>query len=116
MNFKKVFAGIAAASIAVSMLATSSVSAAKTGDTSIDFEDGDCSFCEMGRWSGGGEATLSVVSFNGSKQLKIDVKNESQISQLAIRLANIVAPEDLVKIAKLEADVTFENKDGSPVG
>ena len=117
MKIKKIFAGFAASAVAVSLISAASVSAVKSGDTVIDFEDGDFSFIEMGTFSGGDSSKTSVVDFGGSKQLKVEPTAPTKHCNLMVRLANIVAPEDLVKIAKIEATLTFASKDGeSPVG
>lgn len=113
MNFKKVLAGMAAASVAVSMLSASTVSAAKTGDTAIDFEDGDISFIEMYVGDGGDASKLSVVDYNGSKQLKIELTKVSASSKVQVNLKNMIAPEDLAKISKIEASISFASIDGT---
>ena len=59
MKISKIAAAVAAA-FAVASVTAVSASAIPAGATSVDFEDGDCSFVYMNVDSGASDATLSV--------------------------------------------------------
>lgn len=116
MNFKKILAGVSAASIAVSMLATATTSAFTAGGDIVDFEDGDCSFVVMNMDAGADKSKLSVVSFQGSKQLKVDVQDCTTVPKIWFRVADLVDNENWNSISKITFDITCESLTETQVG
>lgn len=112
MKIKKIIAGVAAASMAVSTMAAMSVSAINTGV--IDFEDGDCSFVYMNDLDGGSKATISVADYNGSKWLKIDPEKCDLYSKIWFDLDTMMDRAVATEIAKIEYDIAIvpDTEDG----
>ena len=103
------------ASIA-SIAAISAVSAAGASAYAanvVDFEDGKYSFVQMKTDDGGDDSTLSVVDFNGSKQLKVDVKDCANVPKVYFDINSMLDEESFEKVKSIEMDVTFESKDGT---
>lgn len=107
MKFRKLLAGISAASLAVSAMTAVSASAA---NTSIDFEDGNCSFVYMNLDSGSSDAVLSVEDYNGSKQLKVDVADKTAVPKVWFDLYKMMDKENVVKIKSIEFDLAIVPK------
>lgn len=112
MKIKKIIAGVAAASVAVSTMAAMSVSAISTGV--VDFEDGDCSFVYMNDLDGGSKATISVEDYNGSKWLKIDPEKCDLYSKIWLDLDKMMDRSVATEIAKIEYDIAIvpDTEDG----
>lgn len=81
-------------------------------DTVVDFEDGNFSFATMKTDDGGDVSILSVVDFNGSKQLKVDVQDCSLLPKVQFDLNSMVGTDNLSDVDRIQMDVTFEGKDG----
>ena len=79
----------------------------------IDFEDGNYSFVSMKTDDGGDNSVLSVVDFNGSKQLKVDVQDCANIPKVAFDINSILDSDDFDKVKTIEMDITFESKENS---
>ena len=106
MKIKKIIAGIAAAAMAASVLAVTPASASRT---SIDFEDGSTSgFVAQYRSDGsqdGSTIDLSVVDFNGSKQLKATRTSLDDIMKLRLEIDDILG-ENASNCARFTMDIT----------
>lgn len=100
----------AAGIIALSSVAA--VSAAAYAADVVDFEDGNYSFVSMKTDDGGDNSKLSVVNFNGSKQLKVDVTDCANVPKVYFDLNSMLNPESFDKVKVIQMDVTFESKDG----
>ncbi len=111
MKISKIAASIAAAALAVSSLTAMSASAVTAGATSVDFEDGDCSFVYMNTDSGASNATLTVEDYNGSKQLKVDVADKAAVPKVWFDLDKILPRSELIKTKTVECDLTIVSKD-----
>ena len=112
MKINKLFAGISAAAIAATMCSFST-SAISEGATSIDFEDGDCSFMYMNVDSGADDSKLSVEEYDGSKQLKIDVQDSTKVPKVWFDIYKIMSKEAATTIKTVEFDLTMVPKDSS---
>ena len=113
MKINKLFAGISAAAIAATMCSFST-SAVAEGAASVDFEDGDCSFVYMNvDDAGSDESVLSVADYEGSKQLKIDVKDSTKVPKVWFDLYKIMPKDSVPSIASMEFDLTIVPKDSS---
>lgn len=115
MKIKKIIAGVAAAAMTVSTMAAMSVSAINAGGTVIDFEDGDYSFVYVNnddpKAAGGSDASvLSVESYNGSKQLKVDVQTKKNVPKIWFDLDKITDRSNTVQIRKITFDLTLVPK------
>lgn len=124
---KKIFAGIAAAAMALSLVACGQAPATNetpatdatdapaveevTVTPSIDFEDGNFAFVGNDTKSVGGtkEATLSVADYNGSKALKVEPQGNSNI---AFQMDALLGA-DADKVAKIQATIGTESADGT---
>ena len=83
----------------------------------IDFEDGKYSFASMKTDDGGDPSELSVVDFNGSKQLKVDVTDCANVPKVYFDINSILNKNDFDKVKTIEMDITIESKDGvTPTG
>lgn len=101
---------IAAGIIALSSV--TAVSAAAYAADVVDFEDGNYSFVSMKTDDGGDNSILSVVDFNGSKQLKVDVTNCANVPKVYFDLNSMLNPDNFDKVKTIQMDITFESKDG----
>lgn len=111
MNLKKIIASIAAASIAVTSMATISASAVTAGATSIDFEDGDCSFVYMNVDDDGSDSSiLSVEDYNGSKALRVDVQDKSKTPKVWFDLDKMLDRSNTIQIRTIKFDLTLVPK------
>ena len=112
MKMKKAIASVAAAAMAASTLSAfaMSASAVAAGATSIDFEDGDCSFVYMNVDAGADNSVLSVEEFNGSKQLKVDVQDSNNVPKVWFDLDKICNRDTTIQINSIELDLTFVPK------
>lgn len=90
-----------------------SISAAATV---IDFEDGDCSFVSMKTDDGGDDSSLSVTDFDGSKQLKVDVKDCANVPKVRFDLDKLIPSDSFSRIRSIEMTVTLESKSDTPPG
>ncbi len=86
----------------------------------IDFEDGNFAGFDTNKTKDGavdGDAfVLSVVDYNGSKALLVDVQDETAVPKLAIDIPALVGAENLEKVRTVEFDLTIVNPNGEPVG
>lgn len=112
MKINKLFAGISAAAIAATMCSFST-SAVAEGATSIDFEDGDCSFMYMNVDSGADDSKLSVEDYDGSKQLKVDVQDSTKVPKVWFDIYKIMTPDAATTVKSIEFDLTIVPKDSS---
>ncbi len=111
MKMKKIVASLAAAAMAVSSMAAMSVSAVTAGATSLDFEDGDCSFVYMNVDDAGADnSVLSVEDYNGSKRLKVDVQDKKKGPKVWFDLDKIMDRANTVQIRKITFDLTIVPK------
>ena len=97
----------------MALSAVTAVSAGAYAADVVDFEDGKYSFVSMKTDDGGDPSTLSVVDFNGSKQLKVDVTDCANVPKVYFDLNSMLNPDDFDKVKTIEMDVTFESKDGT---
>lgn len=97
----------------IALSAVTAVSAGAYAADVVDFENGKYSFASMKTDDGGDPSTLSVVDFNGSKQLKVDVTDCANVPKIYFDLNSMLNPEDFDKVKTIEMDVTFESKDGT---
>ena len=104
-------AGVAA------LLAVCSASVSAYAQYVVDFEDGNYSFVSMKTDDGGDASVLSVVDFNGSKQLKVDVQDCANVPKVNFSINQLLASDDFDKVKTIEMEITFESKDGAtPIG
>lgn len=97
----------------MALSAVTAVSAGAYAADVVDFEDGKYSFVSMKTDDGGDPSNLSVVDFNGSKQLKVDVTDCANVPKVYFDLNSMINPDDFDKVKTIEMDVTFESKDGT---
>lgn len=88
-------------------------SAAASAADVIDFENEKYSFVSMKTDDGGDPSVLSVVDFNGSKQLKVDVTDCKNVPKVCFDLNSILKKRDFEKVKTIEMDITIESKDGT---
>lgn len=102
---------------AAALLAVCSASVSAYAQSVVDFEDGNCSFVSMKTDDGGDASVLSVVDFNGSKQLKVDVQDCANVPKVNFSINQLLASDDFDKVKTIEMEITFESKDGAtPIG
>ena len=92
--------------------ALTAFSAAAYAADVIDFENGKYSFVSVKTDDGGDPSVLSVVDFNGSKQLKVDVQDCKNVSKVCFNINSILKKRDFEKVKTIEMDITIESKDG----
>ena len=114
MKISKIFASVAAVALAVSALTATPVSAAEKAV--VDFEGGDCSFVVMNVDDCASDAQLSVVDYNGSKQLWVDIEDSSLCPKVWFLVKGMVDQENWGKIASIKFDITFASTTDEPVG
>ncbi len=107
MTMKKILAAVAATAIAGSAMATMAFAA-----DVIDFENGSFDGIEMNIDEGADSSVLSIVDFNGSKALKVDVQDCSLVPKVKMNLTKLVPADKLDEILKITFDATIEAKDG----
>jgi hypothetical protein len=109
---KKILAAICAAAMALSL---SIPTYATTGDGCVDFEDGNYeAFAWLNTTDGDSDQSeLSLVDYNGSKQLAVKVVDATKTAKLRFEVTKIWAPADLAKIKKFTVDVTIASQDGT---
>ena len=88
-------------------------SAAASAADVIDFENEKYSFVSMKTDDGGDPSVLSVVDFNGSKQLKVDVTDCKNVPKVCFDINSILKKRDFEKVKTIEMDITIESKDGT---
>lgn len=96
------------------LMTCASVSASAA--TVVDFEDGNYSFVSMKTDDGSDNSKLSVVNYNGSKQLKVDVSDCANVPKVKFDVNKMIDGDDFENVRTIEMDVTFETKNGSAVG
>ena len=96
----------------IALSSVTAVSAAAYAADVVDFEDGNYSFVSMKTDDGGDNSKLSVVDFNGSKQLKVDVADCANVPKVYFDLNSMLNSDDFDKVKTIQMDVTFESKDG----
>ena len=102
---------------AAALLAVCSASVSAYAQPVVDFEDGNYSFVSMKTDDGGDASVLSVVDFNGSKQLKVDVQDCANVPKVNFSINQLLASDDFDKVKTIEMEITFESKDGAtPIG
>lgn len=102
---------------AAAFLAVCSASVSAYAQSVVDFEDGNYSFVSMKTDDGGDASVLSVVDFNGSKQLKVDVQDCANVTKVNFSINQLLASNDFDKVKTIEMEITFQSKDGAtPIG
>lgn len=102
---------------AAALLAVCSASVSAYAQSVVDFEDGNYSFVSMKTDDGGDASVLSVVDFNGSKQLKVDVQDCANVPKVNFSINQLLDSDDFDKVKTIEMEITFESKDGAtPIG
>ena len=100
-------------------LAFSAVPASAATDV-IDFEDGNTAGFSSNKTPegkvDGDNFELSVVDYNGSKALFVDVQDETQVPKLAIDVPSLVGVDNLEKVRTVEFDLTIVNPSGEAAG
>ena len=98
---KKVLSFLLTMAILVSMVTVAGAESAPV--TVIDFEDGNMSFLGLDMTAGNADAAgLSVVDYNGSKALKVDV--QGKVPYVALNLEGLLG-ENIVNVRKITFDV-----------
>lgn len=92
---------------------------ARAASDVIDFEDGNMTgfgynYTSDGVTLDGDPFVASVVDFNGSKQLKIDIQNDS-IPKVVIDVIALVGGDNIDKVRKIDMDLTFANADEAKI-
>ena len=78
----------------------------------IDFEDGNYGFIQLNTAPGNADKSeLSVVDYNGSKQLKVDVL-EDKVPYIAIDTSSLLG-DKITEVRSIEMDVTVAYEDGT---
>ncbi|MDR0943456.1 MAG: hypothetical protein LBM41_02885 [Ruminococcus sp.] len=110
---KKLLAAVCAAAMALSAYAIPTY--ATTGDGCVDFENGEYeAFAWMKTVDADADfSELSLVDFDGSKQLAVKVVDATKTAKLYFEGTRIWAPADLAKIKKITVDVTIVSQDGT---
>lgn len=92
--------------VAALALSVCGVSLAEDSAVSIDFEDGVFGFVGMAMDAGNAdESVLSVVDYNGSKALKVDIQNK--VPYVAFELSGLLGA-DVEKVRKITMDIGTE--------
>ncbi|MCI7767048.1 MAG: hypothetical protein MSJ26_03580 [Oscillospiraceae bacterium] len=99
--------------VITALSAVTAFSAAASAADVIDFENGKYSFVSMKTDDGGDDSVLSVVDFNGSKQLKVEVTDCKNVPKVCFDLNSILKKRDFEKVKTIEMDITIESKDGT---
>ncbi len=82
-----------------------------------NLEDGDYSFVYMNVDDGADNSVLSVEDFEGSKQLKVDVQDNTLVPKVWFDLYKMADKATVAKINTIEFDVTLAPKEaGGTVG
>lgn len=82
----------------------------------VDFENGNFDAFTLKMESDSDKSILSVVDFNGSKALKVDVQDANKVPKLQFNVHDLVDESKLNTIQTLEFDLVIVNPDGKPVG
>ena len=89
---------------------------ANAATDTVDFEDGNFDAFVLRIDPDTDISVLSVVDFNGSKALKVDVQEASKFPKIQINVSDLVDPSMLSTIDSVEFDLVIENPEGNPVG
>ncbi len=106
MKLRKVLSSVVAGALALSAM---TFSASAEGATVIDFEDGAFTGISMKTDDGGDKSELSVVDYNGSKQLKVDIQKDKLIPKVFFNVGEIVGYNNMDKVAKFTCEVTMQS-------
>ncbi|MCM1335442.1 MAG: LPXTG cell wall anchor domain-containing protein [Bacteroides sp.] len=107
MKLRKILSSVIAGSLAVSAMA---ISVSADAMDVIDFEDGAFTGISMKTDDGGDKSVLSVVDYNGSKQLKVEVQDKTRSPKVYFDLDEIYG-ENMTKIASITYTLTLQSKE-----
>ncbi len=106
MKLRKILSSVIAGAMALSAMTFSASAEAKTV---LDFEDGLMTGISMKTDDGGDKSVLSVVDYNGSKQLKVDIQKANRIPKVFFDVGAIVGYNNMEKVAKFTCDLTIQS-------
>ncbi|MDE7233818.1 MAG: LPXTG cell wall anchor domain-containing protein [Ruminiclostridium sp.] len=109
MKLRKVLSSVVAGALAVSAMA---ISVSAEADV-IDFEDGAFTGISMKTDDGGDKSVLSVVDYNGSKRLKVEIQEKTRSPKVYFDLDEIYGT-NLTKIASITYTLTIQSKEENP--
>ncbi len=112
----KIFRCIITLVIALAIIVTAKPNKAYAGTDTVDFENGNFDAFVLRIDPDTDISVLSVVDFNGSKALKVDVQDASKTPKIQINVSDLVDPLKLDAIQSIEFDLVIENPDGNPIG
>lgn len=110
----KLFKKVLSVTAALALVVTAVPANAKAASDVVDFENGSMvgfgyNYASDGVTVDGAEIDMSIVEYNGSKQLLVDIVNDDAIPKIAIDVAKLVGGDNISKIRKVEMDLTFVN-------
>ncbi len=106
MKLRKILSSVIAGAMALSAM---TFSASAEGATVLDFEDGAFTGISMKTDDGGDKSVLSVVDYNGSKQLLVDIQNATRVPKVFFNIGEIVGYDNMDKVAKISLDLTIQS-------
>ncbi len=107
MKLRKILSSVVAAALAVSAM---TFSASADAVTVLDFENGTFDGITMKTDDGGDQSILSVVDYNGSKQLKVEIQKANRIPKVFFDINTLVGANNMDKVAKVSFDLTIQSK------
>ncbi|MBO5383066.1 MAG: LPXTG cell wall anchor domain-containing protein [Ruminococcus sp.] len=107
MKLRKILSSVVAAAIAVSAM---TFSASADAVTVLDFENGTFDGITMKTDDGGDKSILSVVDYNGSKQLKVEIQKANRIPKVFFDINTLVGANNMDKLVKVSFDLTIQSK------
>ncbi len=114
MKLRKIMSCVVSAALAFSSVAVCSISASAASNDALDFENGMVKGITMFiDDANADDSTLSVVDFNGSKMLKVDVKDPAKVPKVRFEVADLIGGDNLSKVATIELELIIETKDGT---
>ena len=112
----KLFRSIITFFIAFAIIVLAAPNKANAVTNTVDFENGNFDAFVLRMDLDTDISVLSVVDFNGSKALKVDVQDAAKTPKIQINVSDLVDPLKLDTIQSVEFDLVIENPDGNPVG
>lgn len=117
----KLFKKVLSVAAALALVVTAVPANVKAATDVLDFEDGNTTGIFANLQSDGvtidGDAFLmSVVDYNGSKALFIDVQDVANVPKVAFDVCAFVGASNIDKIATIEFDLTLVNPTGEAAG
>ena len=106
MKLRKILSSVVAAALAVSAM---TFSASADAVTVIDFENSDFTGITMKTDDGGDKSELSVVDYNGSKQLRVAIQKPGRVPKIFFDINKLVGADNMDKLAGFKVDVTIQS-------